>query len=545
MKKVFFYLLFGLVCFSAYSQRVTTVDRPKLVVGVVVDQMRYDYLTRFYERYGEDGFRRILREGFNCENAHFNYIPTQTAVGHASVYTGTTGSTHGIIANYWYDKFLKEWIYCVDDFNYEAVGTDEVNEQKSPYRLLTTTVTDELRLAQNMNGKTIAIGLKDRSAVLPGGHTSNGSYWFVGKEEGKFVTSSFYMDELPKWVNDFNKNGLVDDYMKKKWETLYPIKTYKESIEDDNAYEGLFIGEEKPVFPHDLKKLAKDNAHYDLIKSSPFGNTLLVEFAKEAIKNEKLGQGDFTDFLAISFSSPDYIGHQFGVDSKEIQDTYLRLDKDLADLLSYLDKKIGEGNYTLFLTADHGAVAVPAYLKSKKIPAGYFNSGALRAYIDELAVSYFGAADIIENVSNYQIFLDKNKLKELKLDASLVAEKLAGDLINYEGIHKVITAKTLQNTEFSKGILNHLQNGYNQKLSGDVMMIPNPATSSYGETGSTHGSGYSYDTHVPIMFFGKGIENGRSRKKVEIIDIAPTLSNLLQIEFPNGNQGRVIEEVLR
>ena len=545
MKKIFFCLLFLFVSLSIYAQQVTTVDRPKLVVGIVVDQMRYDYLTRFYNRYGEEGFKRILKEGFNCENAHFNYIPTQTAVGHASIYTGATGSTHGIIANYWYDKFLKEWVYCVDDFNYEAVGTDEVNEQKSPYRLLTTTVTDELRLAQNMNGKTIAIGLKDRSAVLPGGHTSNGSYWFVGKEEGKFVTSSFYMDELPKWVNDFNKNGLVDGYMKKKWETLYPIKTYTESIADDNIYEGLFVGEEKPVFPHDLKKLAKDNAHFDLIKSSPFGNTLLVEFAKAAIKNEKLGQGDFTDFLAISFSSPDYIGHQYGVDSKEIQDTYLRLDQDLADLLDYLDKKIGTDNYTLFLTADHAAVPVPAYLKSKKIPAGYFESGALRAYIDELVVADYGTADIIENVSNYQIFLDRKKLKELKLDAALVADKLAEGLINYDGIHKVVTAKTLQETEFNKGILNYLQNGYNQKLSGDVLMIPDPATTSYGETGSTHGSGYSYDTHVPIMFFGKGIEKGRSRKKVEIIDIAPTLSNLLQIEFPNGSRGRVIEEVLR
>ena len=545
MKKIFFCLLFLFVSLSIYAQQVTTVDRPKLVVGIVVDQMRYDYLTRFYNRYGEEGFKRILKEGFNCENAHFNYIPTQTAVGHASIYTGATGSTHGIIANYWYDKFLKEWVYCVDDFNYEAVGTDEVNEQKSPYRLLTTTVTDELRLAQNMNGKTIAIGLKDRSAVLPGGHTSNGSYWFVGKEEGKFVTSSFYMDELPKWVNDFNKNGLVDGYMKKKWETLYPIKTYTESIADDNIYEGLFVGEEKPVFPHDLKKLAKDNAHFDLIKSSPFGNTLLIEFAKAAIKNEKLGQGDFTDFLAISFSSPDYIGHQYGVDSKEMQDTYLRLDQDLADLLDYLDKKIGTDNYTLFLTADHAAVPVPAYLKSKKIPAGYFESGALRGYIDELAVADYGTADIIENVSNYQIFLDRKKLKELKLDAALVADKLAEGLINYDGIHKVVTAKTLQETEFNKGILNYLQNGYNQKLSGDVLMIPDPATTSYGETGSTHGSGYSYDTHVPIMFFGKGIEKGRSRKKVEIIDIAPTLSNLLQIEFPNGSRGRVIEEVLR
>jgi len=545
MKKVFYTLLFLFVYLSGYAQSITTVDRPKLVVGIVVDQMRYDYLTRFYNRYGEDGFKRILREGFNLENAHFNYIPTQTAVGHASIYTGTTGSTHGIIANYWYDKFLKEWIYCVDDFNYQAVGTMEVNEQKSPYRLLTTTITDELKLAQNMNSKTIAIGLKDRSAVLPGGHTSNGSYWFVGKNDGKFVTSTFYMTELPKWVNDFNNNGLVQDMMEKKWETLYPIDSYVESIEDDNVYEGLFIGEEKPVFPHDLKKLSEKNANFDLIKSTPFGNSLLVEFAKAAIKSEKLGQSEFTDFLAISFSSPDYIGHKYGVDSKEIEDTYLRLDQDLAKLLKYLDKEIGKDNYTLFLTADHAAVAVPAYLKSKKIPAGYSDSAARRSFIDSLAVSYYSTADIIESVSNNQIFFNKDVLKELKLDAALVGQKLADDIINYKGIHKVVTAKTLQNTEFTKGVLNHLQNGYNQKLSGDVLMVPNPATISYYHTGSSHGSGYSYDTHVPMMFFGKGINKGRSRKKVEIIDLAPTISNLLQIEFPNGNNGKVIEEVLR
>jgi hypothetical protein len=544
MKNVFLYLSVFLLCLNSFAQEFTKVDRPKLVVGIVVDQMRYDYLTRFYDRYGEDGFKKILREGFNCENAHYNYIPTETAVGHASIYTGTTGSTHGIVANFWYDKFLKKTIYCVDDLNYQALGTKAVNEQKSPNRLLTTTVTDELRLAQNMNGKTIAIGLKDRSAVLPGGHTSNGSYWFVGGEDGKFVTSTFYMDALPRWVNDFNNNGLAQGFMEKKWETLYPIKTYTESVEDDNIFEGPFVGEAKPVFPHDLKKLSKDNGHFDLIKSTPFGNTLLVAFAKAAIENEKLGQREFTDFLAISFSSPDYIGHQFGVNSKEVQDTYLRLDQDLADLLNYLEKNFGPDKYTLFLTADHGAVAVPAYLKSQKIPAGYFDGTAFRSYVSELAVKYYNTSDIIENISNYQIFLNKEVLNNLKLDPSLVAQKLADDLINYDGIHKVVTAKTLQNTEFTKGILNRLQNGYSQKLSGDILIVANPVTT-YSLTGSVHGSGFSYDTHVPVMFYGKGIEKGRSNKKVEVIDIAPTLSNLLQIEFPNGNSGQVIEEVLR
>lgn len=536
-----FVLGFG---FSSVAQDVTEVDRPKLMVGVIVDQMRYDYLTRFYHRYGEGGFKRLMNEGYNFENAHYNFIPTKTAVGHASVYTGTSGSGHGIIANDWYDKYLKKMIYCVDDFNYQAVGTEMPNEQKSPYRMLATTVTDELRLSQNMRNKTIAIGLKDRSSVLPGGHTSNGSYWFIGKDEGKFITSTFYMEELPKWVKNFNDNGLVDKYMKKKWETLYPIKSYTESIEDDNPYEGLFVGEDKPVFPHDLKKLAKANGNYDLLKGSPAGNTLLVEFAKAAIEGESLGQGEFTDFLAVSFSAPDYVGHQYGSDSKEIEDTYLRLDLDIKDLLNYLDDKIGKGNYTLFLTADHAVSPVPAYLNSLKIPGGYFDKMEFEDYIRDLVNTLYGDPDLIENVSNYQIFLNREKLSSLDLDVVAVSEKLANYIIDYEGINKVLTANTIQNTHFDSGVLKYVQNGYNQKFSGDIVMVPNPGIITKRDSGTNHGSGYSYDTHVPMMFYGKGIKVGRSREHVEIIDIAPTVSNLLQISFPNNFTGRVLPEVL-
>ncbi len=544
MRKLLLVLCLMQFSLDVVAQDITKVDRPKLMVGIIVDQMRYDYLTRFYHRFGEDGFKRILGEGFNFENAHYNYLPTVTAVGHASIYTGTTGSGHGIIANDWYDKYAKKMIYCVDDFSYEAVGTEEVNEQKSPKNLLATTVTDQLRLSQNMNGKTVAIGLKDRSAVLPGGHTSNGSYWFVGKNEGKFVTSSFYMDALPRWVNDFNKKRLPEKYMKNKWETLYPIKSYTESIADDNPYEGLFNGEEKPVFPHNFKKLKDKNGNYDLIKESPFGNSILVEFAKAAIEGEDLGQREYTDFLAMSFSSPDYIGHRYGPDSKEVEDTYLRLDLDIAELLDYLDSRIGKGNYTLFLTADHAVAPVPAYLKSLKIPAGYFDYAAFSTYLNELCQKYYGASDLIENFSNNQVFLNREALDKLGLDAAIVSQRLADDMINYEGVNKVVTARTLQTTNFTTGILSYIQNGYNQKLSGDIVVIPNPAMIYKRQTGTTHGSGYSYDRHVPMMFFGKGIKNGRSREYVEIIDIAPTVSNLLQISFPNSHTGKVIKEVL-
>ena len=527
------------------AQKTTKLDRPNLVVGIVVDQMRYDYLTRFYKKYGNGGFKRLMNDGFNCENAHFNYIPTYTAVGHASIYTGTTSSTHGIISNNWYDKFLKKSIYCVDDFNYIAVGTEKQGEQKSPNRMLTTTITDELRLAQNMNGKTISIGIKDRSAVLPGGHTSNGSYWFIGKNEGKFITSTYYMDSLPKWVNDFNSSGWAKKYVEQKWETLYPINTYTESIADDNEFEEAYKGEESPTFPHDLPNLRNRNNNFDLIKSTPFGNSIVAEFAKKAIKNENLGKGEYTDFLAISFSSPDYIGHQFGVDSKEVEDTYLRLDLVLEDFLNYLDKNVGTDNYTLFLTADHAAVQVPSYLNTLKIPAGYIDQDDFRKFIIEISKKHFNSGKLIENISNFQVFLNKEKISELHLDQNEIAQVLVDEIINYEGVHKVVTAKTLQNTVFTEGVLRNLQNGYNQKLSGDVLIVLNPATIVNSKTGSQHGSGFSYDTHVPMMFYGKGINNGSSNTFIPIVDIAPTIANLLQIEFPNGTTGKIIEKALK
>ena len=545
MKKLFILIVLSLSFATISAQQGNKLERPKLVVGIVVDQMRYDYLTRFYDKFSDGGFKRLLNDGFNCENANFNHIPTYTAVGHTAIYTGATPNIHGIISNNWYDKFLKKSIYCVDDFNYRAVGTNKENEQKSPYRLKTTTITDELRLGQNMNNKTISIGIKDRSAVLPGGHTSNGSYWFIGKDEGKFITSSFYMDQLPKWVNDFNNSGLATKYVSQKWETLYPIDTYTESIADDNEFEAPFQGEEKPVFPHDLPNLRDQNMNFDLIKETPFGNSIVVEFAKAAIKNEKLGKGEFTDFLAISFSSPDYIGHRFGVDSKEIEDTYLRLDKDISDFLKYLDAEVGENNYTLFLTADHAAVQVPAYLNSLKIPGGYIELNDFQNFILELMKKHFNSTELIENVSNFQIFLNKEKITELNLDAKHIAQVLADEIINCKGVLRVVTAHTLQNTNFTEGVMKNLQNGYHQKLSGDILIVPNPATISYSRTGSQHGSGFSYDTHVPIIFYGYGIKKGRSKKYIAITDIAPTLANLLQIEFPNGNTGSIIEDALK
>ncbi len=535
-----------LICFLVFTSAISQEKRPKLVVGIVVDQMRYDYLTRFKERYGDDGFNKLIRDGFLLDNANFDYIPTYTAVGHTSVYTGTTPKNHGIVGNNWYDKYEKKEIYCVDDSRYQSIGVSSKSGQKSPYRMQTTTITDQLKLAQNLKGKTIGIAIKDRSSILPAGHTADAAYWYEGRNENKWISSSFYLQKLPKWVNDFNANNKANQYLSKPWKTLHNINSYELSISDDNEYEGTFHDEKRPVFPHNLPKLRKENGNFEIIKSTPFGNTLTFDFAKAAIEGEELGKSKWTDFLAVSFSSTDYVGHRYGPDAVEIEDTYLRFDKDLADFISFLDTKVGKGKYTIFLTADHGVVQVPAYLQSLRIPAHYFDGKAFMQWIKTLCKERFGNENIIENISNYQIFLNKEELVKLKLSTKEVADYLVEQSINYKGIYKAVTAHTLQTTQFTDGVLHKIQEGYNQKFSGDVILIPNPATLSSGsKKGTSHGSGYSYDTHVPIIFYGWGIEKGSSSKRYYIKDIAPTLAKLLSVEFPNGTTGKVISEVLK
>ena len=516
---------------------------PKLVVGIVVDQMRYDYLTRFYDQFGEDGFKRMVEQGFNCKNNHFNYAPTSTGPGHTSVYTGATPSVHGIIGNNWYDKELGADVYCASDDSFTSVGTTSDAGQMSPHRMNVTTVTDELRLHTQMRGKTIAIALKDRGAVLPGGHTANAAYWFHGADEGKWITSSYYMDQLPKWVTDFNSSGKVQSY-KKAWNTLKNIAEYKESGTDENAYEGLFDGETTSTFPHSTTNLLDKTKDYDIIKSTPYGNSLTADFALTALEAEDLGKDENTDFLAISFSSTDYVGHMFGVNSKEVEDTYVRLDEDLARLFKALDKQVGEGEYTVFLTADHGASEVSAYLKDQKIPAGYIDNATFKSKLSEFLKFTYGTEDIIRDYSNYQLFLDHKIIKNLDMELEDVEEEIAREFLGYDFVDRVYTGYQMWNNEYTVGIPHILQNGYNQKRSGDVLIVAKPGFINYSITGSTHGSPQIYDTHAPLLFYGKGIKKGATVSRTEIPDIAPTISALLGISFPSGTSGRPITAVL-
>ena len=518
-----------------------STNKPKLFVGVVVDQMRFEYLNRFKNKYSSQGFLRLMNEGYSCNNHHFNYIPTVTGPGHASIFSGTTPSVHGIIGNDWYDKIKERTVYCTTDNKYHPVGADAKYGRVAPSNLKVTTIADQNRIFTQMRGKTIGVSIKDRGAVFPAGHTANGAYWFEGLNEGKWMTSSYYMDELPQWVIDFNAPSNISNYVK-TWNTLYDINLYQESGPDNSNYEKGFNGKAAPVFPYDLNGLKGLNQGFDIIKISPFGNTMITDFVFAAIEAENLGADEFTDFLTVSYSSTDYVGHDFGLGSVELQDTYLRLDLEIERLLNYLDTNVGEGNYTLFLTADHGAAEVPAYLSDINVPGS--NIGKDFSILFDALKAKYGVPDLIKNISNNQVFLNQERILSLELTLEEVQKFVVSKIIDYPFVSSAYTAATMQSTYFQSGLSMLLQNGYNQKLSGDVLFTLQPGVIVYGPKGTTHGSGYTYDTHVPLLFYGNGINQGKYYQSTKVTDIAPTISALLGISFPSGTTGAVIEKVI-
>ena len=504
-------------------------DRPKLVVGIVVDQMRYEYIPRFWSKFGDDGFKRLVQDGFSFTNNHFNYFPTYTGPGHAAIYTGTTPSVNGIVGNSWYERKGKAGMYVVSDTAMTTVGGVGDMGKMSPANLLSTTVTDELKKALPQS-KVIGVSIKDRGAVLPAGHLADGAFWYDDKT-GNFVTSTWYANKLPAWVDAFNKRKLPAQYSREVWTTVLDSAAYTKSNKDNMSFEGAFRGEDRPVFPHPMdSSLAR-------IKTSPFGNTLVKEMAKAAVKGESLGSDATTDFLAVSFSSTDYVGHRFGPNSIEVADTYLRLDRELADLLTYLDQTVGQGNYMVFLTADHGVMDVPASLNKRGLPGGMFDSETAVDSLQTYLGTMYGDSPWVETYRNQQVYLDHGLIESEGESLVEIQETAARFLLQFNGVVSTNTAHNLETQGYRDGIQAMYQNGHYPKRSGDVyiQLAPGWLDTSY-PVGTSHGSPYSYDTHVPLLFYGWGIPQGSSNRKVVIPQIAPTISNMLQIEFPSGSK---------
>ncbi len=524
-------------CFGQQKEVETAFtpnERPKLVVGIVVDQMRYEYLPRFWDKFGEGGFKRLVQNGYLFTNNYYNYFPTYTGPGHASIYTGTTPSVHGIVGNGWYNRALNEDVYCVSDSTVRMVGGSGRAGRMSPEKLISTTVTDELKKAVP-GAKVISVSIKDRSAVLPGGHLADGAFWY-NYNSGNFITSTWYMEELPSWLKAFNKKNLPQKYSQKIWRPLLPLEEYTESNIDSSPYEAAFSGEAAPVFPHEM------NGSLERIITSPFGNTLVAQLAKAAVKGVNLGADEATDFLAVSFSSTDYVGHRFGPNSIEVADTYLRLDYVIAELLTFLDKQVGEGNYLLFLTADHGAVQVPASLMDRHLPGGYFNSemaiDSLKGYLK----NRYGDENWIVGYKNQQVYLNRELVKKKDIYLELLQVEAAQFLRRFDGVAATNTAYNFAMVGYSEGLAEIYQNGFYYGRSGDVYIQLKPGwlDSNYRK-GTSHGSPYNYDTHVPLIFYGWHIPKGMTDNKTVIPQIAPTVAQMLHIQFPSGATNKLLE----
>jgi predicted AlkP superfamily pyrophosphatase or phosphodiesterase len=525
------------------KQSVTSVGmqenkKPRLVVGLVVDQMRWDFLYRFRSNYSSTGFNRLLREGFSCEQTLINYTPTYTAPGHAAIFTGSPPALSGIVGNGWFDRQSGKFRVAVTDTSESTVGSDTRAGRISPRQLLTTTLADEMRLATHFNSKTVGIAIKDRGAVLPAGHTANAAYWY-DDESGNWVSSTYYMQSLPGWAAAFNAQKSPDRFMQQDWNLLLSPEAYSRCDRDMPGYEAIIEGLSESGFPHELSRISKKRL--SAFKTTPFAATHTFDMARAAIQGEQLGGGAETDFLSISISSTDYIGHAFGPNSLEVQDAYLRLDRDLSAFLQYLDKRLGRGNYLFFLTADHGVSQIPEFLTEHHIPSGRFEDDSLRNRLNQSVREKTGLDGAVRMVTNYQVYLAD--LPDEKKE--IVYRTIQEELTRFPFISHAFRLNELGASSLPEPVRSRMVNGYYPARSGDIGFLVNSGYVEGDRKGTSHGQWNPYDAHIPLVFFGTGISSGKTYRETAIIDIAPTVAALLQIQMPSGSVGKVIGELFR
>jgi hypothetical protein len=487
----------------------------------------------------------LINRGTSCKNAGFNYLFSEQGVGHASLATGTTPSDHGIVGQDWYLYLQDKIEKSIDDQQQKAVGGDADNGHFGPKNLMCTSFSDELRISNNFKSKTYSVSIDPAPGIFSVGQTANGVYWF-DKRTGNWITSSYYTDTLAEWVNEFNAKRFPDIYLKEAWSPLLPIDQYVESLPDNNRYEAGIKGQN--TFPYMLDGLSetrKNKVEYDLLEKVPYGNTYTKDFASTLVINEQLGKDDFTDVLMICFTSNEHIGNLFGPNSVEMQDVFLRLDKEIAQFLAFLDEYVGKENALVFLTSDHGVAQVPAYLMDNRIPVGYFNqTGAVSLLISALNNTY-GKGDWIKNYHSGQIYLNHTLIEDSKISLVAMQDYVSQFMLQFSGVANTITANTLQTTNFTDGIFKTMQNSYNQKRSGDVIINLKAGWVEKGDAVTRGSSAYSYDSHIPLIWYGWKIGRSSISRPVDITDIAPTISTFLNTSHPNSCTGKPIFEIIQ
>ena len=541
---VYFLLLASAPCWlAAQSSTRIPSEKPKLIVGIVVEQMRYDFINKYWDKFGEGGFKRLLNEGTYCKNANFNYLFTQTSPGHATIVTGTTPSYHGIVSEEWYVRLKDKVVNAVADEKEKTIGGSYDAGRMSPRQLLTTTIGDEIRLASFNKSKVVGISLQGKAAILSAGQTGNAAYWF-DDETGNWVTSSYYMQDLSAWTKTFNDKKFQDLYMTRKWETKFPLADYaNRCLPDENKYETGIEG--RKSFPYNLAEMGlvqnnKNKKKYNLLKYTPFGNTYTKDFAIATIVNDSLGKDDNTDLLMVSFSSTEFIGQSFGPESIELMDAFIKLDEDLEHFLNFLDQELGKQNILVFLTSDHGVAQNPEYLADKGIPVGFFSQTSALSLLKSYMNAVYGRGEWIKNYYAQQLYLNRDLIEDSKLNMADVQQKVAQFMLQFTGVANTVTATTLQTAYFPDGVFSKIQRSFNQKRSGDVLINLDPGWVEKNGTTTSHNSSYSYDTHVPLIWYGWKVKRATIFEPIDMEDIAPTISYFLNIASPNATVGKPI-----
>jgi predicted AlkP superfamily pyrophosphatase or phosphodiesterase len=542
-------LIVGLISTQTFAQKTNSVKatetKPKLVVGIVVDQMRWDYVNKFKPFFKtQNGFLKLMNQGASCNNNLIPYLPTVTACGHTAVYTGSTPAIHGITGNSWYDNIQQRMVYCVEDNSVQAVGIENSSAGKmSPLNVWTTTIGDELKLATNFKSKVFGVSLKDRGAIIPAGHSADGAFWYDSKS-GNFISSTYYGKSLPTWLTNYNNAKKVDSFYKLGWSLSLPANVYEANCDtDQNEYESIPFGKDAKGFPYGLNQfIGKD---YGKVANTPYGNNLVLDVATQTIINEKMGLDDITDLLAVSFSSPDYIGHAFGPNSWETLDGYIKLDELLAQFFTTLDQQVGKDNYTVFLTADHAVAPIPGYAQKHKIPAGTITDDGIKNELGKMLTAKGLNPKLISAITEFNIYFNHNLMDSLQVTQDKLTSLITNYLEQKSNIIQVVESRKAAIAPLPQSIRERIVNGFNPQRSGDLMFITKSGVVGGGNTGTGHGVFYNYDAHIPLLFYGKGIKKGQVNNVNYMTDIAPTITTLLGIQMPSGSIGKPILEVIQ
>ena len=543
------YILFLVcVCFStairAQDPRIPP-ESPRLIVGIVIEQMRSDYILRFWDKFGDGGFKRLIHEGTYCRNASFNHFFTQTAVGYATIYTGSMPAAHGIVANEWYDRIGSKVTHAVADESVKTVGGSFDAGKYSPQNLVATTINDEIKLSNFRQSKVFSVSLEPMSAVLSGGHTANGAFWF-DEENGKWITSSYYMKELPEWLLKENDKKLADVYTGKTWDTSFPVSEYTNCFSDENPYETGFEG--RTVFPYSLPEIGKTmsiSKRNKLLKQTPFGNTFTKDMAIATIVNENLGKNAFTDMITVSFTSTENIGNNFGPMSIEVMDAFIKLDADLEHFLQFIDDFSGKQNTLIFLTSNHGTAQSPGYLADSKVPVGSFNYNSAISLLRSYLNATYGSGDWIKGYYGQQLYLNTDFIENAKFRIDDFQNVVAQFLIQFTGVSNTLTATALQNNLYTEGYRRKMQNNFFPRRSGDVFVNLLPGWVERNQWSTSHNSAYLYDTQVPLIWYGWKVKRETIVRPVDMTDVAPTIASMMNIMTPNATTGKVIDELAK